>query len=72
MPITTTVVPLLAFGKLTGRLVGQPSAICQFSSHEPSIALNFTIAFSGYLSASFNLSAPICSALRPFTAIKLA
>ena len=44
----------------------------QFSSQGSSTALNFTIAFSACLSASFNSLAPICSALCPFTAIKLA
>ena len=72
MPATTTVVSLPAFGAFTGMLVGRLPAVCQSSSHGPSTALNFTIAFPGYPSASFNPSAPICPALRPFTATKLA
>ena len=72
MPATTTVVPLPAFGAFTGRLAGRPPAMCQSSSQGPSTALNFTIAFPACPSASFNPSAPICPALRPFTATKLA
>ena len=72
MSATTTVVPLPAFGAFTGRLAGRPPAMRQSSSQGPSTALNFTIAFSGYLSVSFNPSAPICPALRSFMATKLA
>jgi hypothetical protein len=72
MPATTTVVPLPAFGALTGSLVGRPPAIRQSSFQASSTALNLTIAFPGWPTASFNALAPICIAVRPFTATKLA
>jgi hypothetical protein len=72
MSATTTVVPLPAFGRLTGSLVGRPPAIRQSSFQGSSTALNLTIAFPGCSSASFKPSAPIWRAVRPFTATKLA
>ena len=71
MPAIITVVPLLAFDAFTRRLVRRFPVMCQFSSQGLSTTLNFTIAFSGCLNASFNSSAPICLALRLFTTIKL-
>jgi hypothetical protein len=71
MPATTTVLPKLAFGALTGSLVGRPLAIRQFSFQASSTALNLTIAFPGWPTALFNALAPICTAVRPFIATKL-